>query len=240
MINIKKFLVGTAAAVTMLGSIVTGAHAAAYTATPWTFVGALGDCGAAYPAGTPGNVTSMWDNTVGNPAPSLFLEKKALTTDCSSAGATINGVSGITLTELNFDIKDASLCTGGSPRFNVDASDGFHFIGGCGNGTQTSLGNGWTHVVFDPASATQAFPPIASGATINSINLILDEQGSAYVDNISVNDQVIGAPPTKQQLIDSCKKGGWQNFTGNPGPFKNQGDCVSYFATNGRNMPAGQ
>jgi hypothetical protein len=33
-----------------------------------------------------------------------------------------------------------------------------------------------------------------------------------------------------------CKKGGWRSF----GVFKNQGDCVSYFATGGKNPPAGQ
>ena len=32
---------------------------------------------------------------------------------------------------------------------------------------------------------------------------------------------------------DSCKNGGWQQF----GWFKNQGDCVSYFATKGKNGP---
>ncbi len=33
-----------------------------------------------------------------------------------------------------------------------------------------------------------------------------------------------------------CKDGGWQRF-GNQ--FKNQGDCVSFFATGGKNPPAG-
>ena len=37
---------------------------------------------------------------------------------------------------------------------------------------------------------------------------------------------------------DDCKNNGWKNMT-NPGPFKNQGDCVSYFATNGKNSPNG-
>lgn len=32
-----------------------------------------------------------------------------------------------------------------------------------------------------------------------------------------------------------CKKGGWKTL----GPFKNQGDCVSYIATGGKNLPAG-
>jgi len=33
---------------------------------------------------------------------------------------------------------------------------------------------------------------------------------------------------------DSCKDGGWQEL----GVFKNQGDCVSFFATKGKNPPA--
>jgi hypothetical protein len=28
---------------------------------------------------------------------------------------------------------------------------------------------------------------------------------------------------------DECRNGGWRNFIGPPGPFKNQGQCVSYF-----------
>ncbi len=41
-----------------------------------------------------------------------------------------------------------------------------------------------------------------------------------------------GSLPTSK---DQCKKGGWANF----GVFKNQGDCVSYVASGGRNAPAG-
>jgi hypothetical protein len=37
-----------------------------------------------------------------------------------------------------------------------------------------------------------------------------------------------------------CKKGGWRTLTDMFGtPFKNQGDCVSYLATNGRNLADG-
>jgi hypothetical protein len=39
-------------------------------------------------------------------------------------------------------------------------------------------------------------------------------------------------PTTK----DDCKDGGWQSFFG---AFKNQGDCVSFVATDGKNLPAG-
>jgi hypothetical protein len=34
---------------------------------------------------------------------------------------------------------------------------------------------------------------------------------------------------------DQCKNGGWRNFPG----FKNQGECVSYVATKGKNPPGG-
>ena len=34
---------------------------------------------------------------------------------------------------------------------------------------------------------------------------------------------------------EECKSGGWQTF----GVFKNQGDCVSFVATGGKNPPAG-
>ena len=45
---------------------------------------------------------------------------------------------------------------------------------------------------------------------------------------------VVDAPPlptTKEQ----CKNGGWQTY----GVFKNQGDCVSFVATGGKNQPSG-
>jgi hypothetical protein len=54
---------------------------------------------------------------------------------------------------------------------------------------------------------------------------LVDFNGTTY------NFQV--APTSK----DDCKNGGWQNYS-NP-TFKNQGDCVSYVATAGKNGPNG-
>ena len=45
-----------------------------------------------------------------------------------------------------------------------------------------------------------------------------------------VADIVPAPEPTK----DACKDGGWQDFTDDPGPFRNQGQCVSYFASDGK------
>jgi hypothetical protein len=219
----------TIAALTFLTALSLAPVGAAtnYTLTPFTFVGAAGDCGTASPAGTPGGVIAKFDNTTGNPAPSLFLAKIVPTTDCSAAGATVNGVSGITLTELNFDVM--GYCGAGAPRFNVVTSDNVTHFFGCASGTQMPLGNGWTHVVFNPSNPAQAFPVIAPGTTVTSIELIQDEQGTTHLDNISINNQVIGGPNTPQSK-DDCKNGGYQSMRdANGNTFKNQGQCVSYF-----------
>ena len=39
---------------------------------------------------------------------------------------------------------------------------------------------------------------------------------------------------------DQCKDGGWETLVDSSGnAFKNQGDCVSFVATNGKNLGAG-
>lgn len=49
-----------------------------------------------------------------------------------------------------------------------------------------------------------------------------------------------GVPPNPPPSKDACKKGGWMAYTDDQGrPFKNQGDCVSYVATGGKNPAAG-
>jgi hypothetical protein len=41
-------------------------------------------------------------------------------------------------------------------------------------------------------------------------------------------------PPPVPAKADQCKKGGWRDY----GIFRNQGDCVSFVATKGKNPPA--
>jgi hypothetical protein len=148
-----------------------------------------------------GIIVSKWQPGIGladagNSNHGLALQKNGPTTTNAAAGAQVLGAEGSTLNELGFDYKNGSQCTGGSPRFNVDASDGFHFVGGCGNGTQSpSTENpNWTRVRFDPQNPSQAFPPVSPTATINSITLIDDEQGQSVVDNIDVNGTLIDKP----------------------------------------------
>jgi hypothetical protein len=60
-----------------------------------------------------------------------------------------------------------------------------------------------------------------------------DTAGNAPRLNVCANQftvPLVVGPPTDK---DQCKNGGWMKFN-NPA-FKNQGDCVSFVATGGRN-----
>jgi hypothetical protein len=256
--KILTAVAATAFAITGISGYMTQAQAApsapaAFGLEPFTFVGAAGDCGTVppgvpYPAGT-GPVTAKWDDSTGNPAPSILLEKLAPTTDCSAAGVDIvtplEGQPITKLTELNFDYKNGEYCGAGAPRFNVDLSDGNRLFFGCAGGTHTPATDPlWTHVEYDAAQiqaalvAAYAPGPVPTNLTIKDIYIIFDEgPASVHIDNISVNKAVVGSP-TFPTNANQCKNGGWKNTDYYPG-FKNQGDCVSFVATKGKNPPAG-
>jgi hypothetical protein len=171
---------------------------------PGTYVGTINDCGAGVPAGTAGGVHAAWVTHQGLPDAghsdhALLLTKSVATTDCSSAYAVVRGVKGLPATSLGFDYRADSYCGAGAPRFNVTASDGFHFVGGCANGTPSVIGldrrgASWSRLSFDLTDPAVAFPPLTVGATLVSVSIVQDEQGSAILDNISVNGTSVGKP----------------------------------------------
>jgi hypothetical protein len=171
-------------------------------AIPAIFVGAAGDCGEGYPAGSR-IVTAAWlggmglpDNGGNNttrldlatnadkndPHLGLLLSKNGPTPDCSAAGATIQGVRGMLVTptfELGFDFRNGGHCGAGAPRYNVVAKPlvgpNVNFVGGCANGVKTPAPQDpteWTRVQFTTA---QQFPALVPGSRIVSIELIFDE-----------------------------------------------------------------
>jgi hypothetical protein len=65
-----------------------------------------------------------------------------------------------------------------------------------------------------------------------------DQDGDGLGDECDPDDNGDGIPDTAPPTsADACKKNGWKAFN-NPS-FKNQGDCVSFVATGGRNQPNG-
>lgn len=169
------------------------------------------------------------------------------------AGMTVND-----LLNLSTDTQyTAGGCGGGSPRFQVNVTNGinsgniFVYLGappsynGCALFAWTSSGNLVTPIslvdtqqlpggaFYDPYASAQ----IKYGTyQITGIQIVADggwavpgNNQTVQVDNVAINNQV-----TTFESADSCKKGGWEQFTSAPGPFKNQGQCVSYFAKGGQ------
>jgi hypothetical protein len=175
--------------------------------------------------GNTGCVVSTFSNGV------LHLEKNCPTSTNAAAGADITGLEGQTFTSASFTLADPSQCQGGSPRFNVVTDQGLFFLG-CNNVTPTINADGSATYTFTAATIAAAGNqvPFPTG-TIQSVEILIDVQGTADISNITVNGQ--SEVPTTENLKDQCKDGGWKTFTSPV--FKNQGDCVSYFATGGRN-----
>lgn len=69
---------------------------------------------------------------------------------------------------------------------------------------------------------------VATGTnTILTFTSTTDNSHGPALDNISVSIVT---------TANGCKFDGWRNF----GMFSNQGDCISYIATGGKNLPSGQ
>lgn len=91
-------------------------------------------------------------------------------------------------------------------------------------------------------SASHVYTTTLNGAS-GSLNLAIFDgyTGSGpvadwYGDNSgSLSVDVYQLAPPRPTTTDQCKNGGWQSYGG---IFKNQGDCVSYVATHGKNPPA--
>jgi hypothetical protein len=184
--------------------------------------------------GNTGCVTSTFANGV------LHLAKNCPSSTNAAAGADITGLEGQTFVSASFTLASASQCQGGSPRFDVVTSNGLFYLG-CNNVTPTINADGSATYTFDAASliAGGNQVPFPTG-TIQAVDILIDIQGTADVSAITVNGILqVPAPtgPTGPTSKDQCKKGGWKNFT-NPS-FKNQGDCVSFVATGGKNPPNG-
>ena len=165
------------------------------------------------------------------------------------AGLTVSQVQNLS-TDYRFTLGTCGL---GSPRFVVRATNGtstgnINFYLGpppnytaCPPTVWTNTGN-----LASPANLVDSsqlpggtfYDPYAAvlvkygSYTVTDIFLVADGPSqTVQFDRTQVNDTTYGyePPPTK----DDCKNGGYADFdgsNGSPGPFKNQGDCVSYFS----------
>lgn len=220
----------------------------------------------AAPASAAGGYNLFGDATLVHPGDNSTTAAQAVwsQTDTSQAfgGVDFTVPSTLTVSSLNTLSTDYKMsvgtCSQGSPRFqiNVGGKNVFAYLGPQFPDTTpcaTSAGYSNSGNVVGPLSmvdATQlgdgyetwaAFQLTNGSDPVTGIQLVVDGFTSpditAQFDNVQINGSTTTfEPPT----ASDCKNGGWQNFTSAPGPFKNQGDCVSYFATGGKNLGNGQ
>lgn len=203
------------------------------SAEPWVFVGTSAQCGG--PAGSR-IVTSGWLRGMGLPdnggqnAPNpstrndrhlgLLLNKNGPTTDCSSAGATIKGVKGITITDpttfiLGYDYRFGGHCGAGAPRFNLtvktSTGDEWTYFLGCAATTtgpapqdaEWSQTRGAVSTAFPQGPDPLQPPTVPAGSKVLALDIVFDEGtenpgvsdpsgiGLAVIDNIFVNGRFI-------------------------------------------------
>jgi hypothetical protein len=132
------------------------------------------------------------------PGHALFLGKNGLTATDASARVDIQGVEGITLTEIGWDLRTDGSCTANSPRFEVVTQDDVVHVIGCDSATLLvePVTEGWERRRYDIAAAV---PVINPTDTVKSISIVLDEgtdagAGFIYIDNIDINGVLIQKP----------------------------------------------
>ncbi len=126
----------------------------------------------------------------------LVLAKSASALATAWAGASIQNVTGMSLTELGFDFRAGIQCSADSVHFVVFTSDTVaHTVGGCTNSSTipaSSAPTGWMRLRFNP---NQASPPINSPVQSISIELLNGSTSTgsiAVIDNIEINGVPVG------------------------------------------------
>jgi hypothetical protein len=152
-----------------------------------------------------GAIISRWVPFTGpgNSDPAIIMSKILPTNADAAALATVEGVNGLTLDELGFDVFGGGHCGAGAPRFNVTTDAGFVYFFGCFYGVHVPAPDKpatFTRVRFGDADAFPQFatnPPFHFGqAHVASITIVFDEgtdvgSGFTAIDDIDVNGEIV-------------------------------------------------
>lgn len=152
------------------------------------------------PLGNSTSAQAQWTNKQAETGKfSVLLDKSVPTSEWAYAAAIVNGVEGKTVAGLGtigFSVNGT--CGGGSPRFNLyydtdndGQADGVAFYG-CGNHIVGSSG-GWTQMAVADATVSDS-GPVPATAKVVQLSVLVDEQGTYFVDNVKAAGQTVGEP----------------------------------------------
>jgi hypothetical protein len=189
----------------------------------------------------------------GNNSPTAAQTRSDAAIPPGYGGVDFNIPAGLTVANLNTLATDYMFtqgsCGGGAPRFqvNVTTPSGtgsiFIYLGpppnytGCPQNVWLNSGNlvspsslvdasqigGTFYESWAAVQAAYGSYPITGIQVVTDASFFAGTQ-TAQFDNVMINTDTFTF-----ESSDACKNGGWQQFTSAPGPFKNQGQCVSYF-----------
>jgi hypothetical protein len=97
-----------------------------------------------------------------------------------------------------------------------------------------SMGAIWARVTVVDNSSTGSPDTLAVAGYVVQPDCT-PEPGFFGTESLIAGDIVVVDAPPLPTSKEQCKNGGWRDF----GVFKNQGDCVSFVATSGKNPPGG-
>ena len=243
----KKLMYNTAAAVGIMALL------AAVPALAATTYSLLGDA-VIVAGGNPGNAAQIRSDAaiapsfggviVATSAPIPWASLVTLSTDFNVTDDNCGG--GSPRVQIRVD-TDGDGISNGSVRVALGPSPSFT---GCAAGWQSTgnlIGNAdagrYDYSVFggSPFTTYAAAPAIVLAGDVVGVFVVVDGSWSAaatggdgeqttLVDNIEINGDVTTFEPNTPSSKDECKKDGWQSLEdANGQPFRNQGQCVSYF-----------
>jgi hypothetical protein len=181
----------------------------------------------------------------------------------SFSGIDFTTIDGITFADLDTLKTDYFFTTGscavGSPRFQINVLDPitnttkniFAYIGDFPNYTNC-MQNVWVNSgdlleegkYVDTSQIGGTFYDTYANALatygayeVTGIQLVADG-GFSLEQSLKVDNVMINNTTEMFESVSTCKNGGWQTYTEFPGPFRNQGQCVSYFARGSHNTVA--
>jgi len=185
----------------------------------------------------------------------LTIAANALYTVGSPSAATVTITDNDLVTAVNIEATDDSAAEAGSATgtFTITRSGdltaaltvNYTISGSAGNAADYAALSGSVMIPAGSGSATVVVTPVDDAIDEANETVILTlaagagyQIGSSNDDTVTIADNDGGGGPPVGSIAtskDQCKNGGWQTF----GVFKNQGDCVSWIATDGKNPPAG-
>ena len=181
---------------------------------------------------------------------SVSLTHVTMSGNTAAIGANVFAGAALTSTgSVLADPQGSSSCAVGSTNssysYDTDGSCGFVGTGDTSGGPDPQLGalgdNGGQTETMVPADTSPLVDaiPTADCSVATDQRDVSRPQGSGC-DIGSVEVEPAGPPTNVPTSRDDCMRGDWAQHSDDAGrPFKNQGDCVSYLASSGRNAAQG-